>query len=78
MSGGCAVVGGMSVTGLDFVEADAGKEEEAEVLMVDEAAAVALSDSLTLGSEGFSKGVTWVDGLTSPTGEGGRADTIVF
>lgn len=45
MSGGCAVVGGMSVTGLDFVEADAGKEGEAEVLMVGEAGAVALSDS---------------------------------
>lgn len=45
MSGGCAVVGGMSVTGLAFVEADAGKEGEAEVLMVGEAGAVALSDS---------------------------------
>lgn len=44
MSGGCAVVGGMSVTGLAFVEADAGKGE-AEVLMVGEAGAVALSDS---------------------------------
>lgn len=45
MSGGCAVIGGMSVTGLAFVEADAGKEGEAEVLMVGEAGAVALSDS---------------------------------
>lgn len=45
MSGGCAVVGGMSVTGLAFVEADAGKEGEAEVLMVGEAGAVAHSDS---------------------------------
>lgn len=45
MSGGCAVVGGMSVTGLDFVEADAGKEGEAELLMVGEAGAVALSES---------------------------------
>lgn len=75
MSGGCAVVGGMSVTGLDLVEADAGKEE---VLMVGEAGAAALSDSLTAGSHGFSKGATWVGGLTSPTGEGGSADTIVF
>lgn len=31
-----------------------------------------------LSSQGFSEGATWVDGLTSPTGEGGRADTIVF
>lgn len=45
MSGGCAVVGGMSVTGLDFVEADVEKEGEAEVLMVGEAGAVALSES---------------------------------
>lgn len=33
---------------------------------------------LTVSSQGFSKGATWVDGLTSPTGEGGRADTVVF
>lgn len=77
MSGGCAVVGGMSVTGLAFVEADAGKGE-AGVLTVGEGGAVALSDSLTPSSQGFSKGATWVDGLTSPTGEGGRADTTVF
>ena len=45
MSGGCAVVGGTSVTGLVFVGADAEKEGEAEVLMVGEAGAVALSHS---------------------------------
>lgn len=45
MSGGCAVVGGMSVTGLDLVEADGGKEGEAEVLMAGEAGAVGLSES---------------------------------
>lgn len=78
MSGGCAVVGGMSVTGLVFVGADAGKEGEAEVLMVGEADAVVLSDSLAPGSQGFSKGARWVTGLTSPAGEGGRADTIDF
>lgn len=43
MSGGCADVGGMSVTGLVFVGADAGKGGEA--LMVGEAGAVVLSGS---------------------------------
>lgn len=78
ISGGCAVVGGMSVTGLVFAGADAGKGGEAELLMVDEAGAVVLSDSLVPGSQGFSKGAKWVAGLTSPVGEGGRADTSDF
>lgn len=29
-------------------------------------------------SQGFSKGPVWVADLTSPTGEGGRADAIDF
>lgn len=78
ISGGCAVVGGMSVTGLVFVGADAVKEGEEELLMVGDAGAEALSDSLALSSEGFSDGAGWVAGLTSPTGEGGRADAIDF
>lgn len=45
MSGGCAVVGGTSATGLALAGADAVKEGEAEVLMVGDAGAVALSDS---------------------------------
>jgi len=45
MSGGWAVVGGMSVTGLVFAGAEAAKDGGAEVLMVGEAGAAALSDS---------------------------------
>lgn len=78
MSGGCAVVGGTSAAGLALVGADAVKGGEAEVLMLGDAGAVALSDSVAPISQGFSKGPAWVADLTSPTGEGGRADAIDF
>lgn len=59
MSGGCAVVGGTSAAGLALVGADAVKGGEAEVLMLGDAGAVALSDSARRKRQKYSFTRAW-------------------